>query len=320
MSFDAPLALLGLLVVPALLVLYRVLEQRRARDGERFASTPLLPGVVDRSPAWRRHLPLAVLLVGLTLMVVGVARPHAVVSEKREDATVILVVDTSRSMSSTDVQPSRLGAARGTAEAFLRTIPEKFRVGVVAFASLAVVTLPPTQDRALAAEALATLRTGEATALGDAIVVAAELGLKERSDDGAVPPTSVLVISDGAPDGGEVEPLEAAQRAKQLGVPVSTVVVGTEEGVVEVPLEGGFTQVIRVPPEPDRLREIAQVTDGEFFTATDPESLRTVYERLGSRLGSREVDREVSNAFAGGAIVVLLIGGGLSALWLRRVP
>jgi Ca-activated chloride channel family protein len=279
-----------------------------------------LPGIVDRSPRWRRHLPLTVLLVAFVLLIVGVARPHAVVSEGREDATVMLVIDTSRSMSATDVQPSRLGAARGAAEAFLRSVPEKFRVGVVAFASLAVVTLPPTDDRMLAAEALATLRTGEGTALGDAILLAADLGLKERADDGTVPPTSILLISDGAPDGGEVEPLEAAERAKELGIPVYTVVVGTPEGIVEVPLEGGFTQRIAVPPEPDRLKEIAAVTGGEHFTATDPEALQAVYEDLGSRLGSRDVRREVTNAFAGGAVLFLLAGAALSALWLRRTP
>lgn len=320
MSFEAPLALLGLLIVPGLVLLYVLRERRRARSAERFASAALLPGVVDRSPRFRRHLPLAVLVAAFALMVVGVARPHAVVSEGREEATVVLVIDTSRSMSATDVVPSRLGAARGAAEAFLGTIPEKFRVGIVAFASLAVVTLPPTEDRQLAAEALATLRNGEGTALGDAVVLAAELGQKERRDDGTVPPTSVLLISDGAPDGGEIEPLEAARRAKELEVPVSTVVVGTPEGTVEAPLEGGYTQVIRVPPEPDTLREISEVTGGEHFTAADPEALRAVYEDLGSRLGSHDVEREVTNAFAGGAVVLLLAGGALSALWLRRMP
>jgi Ca-activated chloride channel homolog len=306
--------------VPVLIALYLVAERRRMRRATAFASPELLPGVVDRSPQWRRHLPLAVLLVAFVLLIVGVARPHAVVSEAREDATVMLVIDTSRSMSATDVQPTRLGAARGAAEAFLRSAPKKFRVGIVAFASLAVVTLPPTADRALAAESLATLRPGEGTALGDAIVLAADLGQKERADDGTVPPTSILLISDGAPDGGEVEPLQAARRAKELGIPVFTVAVGTPDGVVEVPLEGGFTQRISVPPQPERLQEIASATGGEFFTATDPESLRAVYENLGSRLGSRDVDREVTNAFAGGAVLFLILGGALSALWLRRTP
>jgi Ca-activated chloride channel family protein len=96
--------------------------------------------------------------------------------------------------------------------------------------------------------------------------------------------------------------------------------VGTPEGIVEVPLEGGFTQRIAVPPEPDRLKEIAAVTGGEHFTATDPEALQAVYEDLGSRLGSRDVRREVTNAFAGGAVLFLLAGAALSALWLRRTP
>jgi Ca-activated chloride channel family protein len=320
MSFESPLALLGLLLIPVLGGAYTWGERRRAAFAARFANPALLPSLVGRAPGPRRHLPLAILLAALTAMIVGVARPHAVVTVPREEATVLLVVDVSRSMTATDVRPSRLGAARGAAEAFLRTVPVRFRVGVVSFASAAVVALPPTADRELARQALAALRPGEGTALGDAVALAAELGKRERASDGSVPPTAVLLISDGARDGGRITPLAASRRAKSLGVAVSTVLVGTPEGVVERPLAGGYRERIRVPPRPDTLRLVARTTGGRFYTAASDDRLREVYKRLGSRLGQRRERREITDVFAGGSAALLLAGGALSALWFRRVP
>ena len=129
-------------------------------------------------------------------MVVGVARPHATVSVPREEATVLLAMDTSRSMKATDVNPTRLGSATAAAKAFLQKVPQTFRVGVVSFASRAVVAVPPTDDRSLVEAALSSLRAGEGTALGDAVSLSVRLGQRERASDGTVPPTAVLLISD----------------------------------------------------------------------------------------------------------------------------
>src|SRR5439155_16485655 len=125
MSFEWPLALLALPAVPLLVALYVRHERRRTVFAARFGNPALLPNLVDRSPGRRRHLPLAILLVALTAMIVGVARPHATVSVRREEATVILAVDVSRSMRAKDVEPTRLDAARTTAEAFLAKVPKK---------------------------------------------------------------------------------------------------------------------------------------------------------------------------------------------------
>jgi Ca-activated chloride channel family protein len=320
MSFQWPLALAALALVPLALGLYVLHERRRPAHAARFGNPALLPNVIDRAPGWRRHLPVAVLLVALAAMAVGVARPHATVSVKREDATVVLAVDVSRSMGATDVKPSRLLAARAAAAAFLAKVPKKFRVGLVSFGSRAVVVVPPTEDRELVRAGLRTLRPGEGTAIGDAVSLAARLGLRQRSSDGKTPPISVLLISDGARDGGRVTPQAAAQRAKRLRVPVYTVLVGTQNGVVEKTLTGGFRQIIRVPPSPDTLRMLARATGGQFFTATDDQRLRDVYEKLGSRLGSRRQRREVTDLFAGGSAALLLAGGALSAFWFRRLP
>ena len=322
MSFDWPVALLALLLLPLLVVLYIVRERRRTAFAAGFGNPALLPNVVDRAPGrLRRHIPIILLLLGLTAIVLGVARPHATVNVKREEATVVLALDTSRSMKAKDVEPTRLDAARNAAKAFLDRVPEKYRVGVVSFATRATVGLPPTQDRDLAKAALDALAPGEGTAIGDAVVLSTRVGGGQQRTDGEdAPPRSVLLISDGARDGGRTTPQAAAEEAKRLKVPVYTVLVGTPEGVVEETVTGGFKQIIRVPPSPETLQQIAQTSGGEFFTATDAEGLKKVYEDLGSRLGTRKESREIGDYFAGGAAAFLLVGGLLSALWFRRVP
>jgi Ca-activated chloride channel homolog len=318
-SFDWPIALIALLIVPVLVVLYVVRERHRTAFAAGFANPALLPNVVHRRPGLRRHIPLVLLLLGFTAIVLGVARPHATVSVKREEATVVLAMDVSRSMKAKDVAPTRLEAAEEAAKAFADKVPDKFRIGVVSFATRAVVGLPPTEDRKLVDAALEALAPGEGTAIGDAVALSTQVGRGQRAADGTAPPRSVLLISDGARDGGAVDPQAAARHAKELKVPVYTVLVGTPNGVVEETLTGGLRQIIRVPPSPETLQQIAQLSGGEFFTATDADGLKRVYEELGSRLGSRDEPREVGDYFAGGAAALLLAGGALSALWFRRV-
>lgn len=320
MSFEWPLALIGLAFVPLLVALYVVRERRRTTAAARLTSPGLLPNLVDASPGWRRHLPIAVLVAALTAMLVGVARPHATVSVKREEATVILVIDTSLSMRADDVKPTRLLAARGVARAFVERMPKKFRVGIVGFAGRAYVALPPTDDRSLVPAALASLRPGQGTSLGDAVALATQLGRRQRAADGVVPPISILVISDGAQKSGRTQPAAAAQSARSFGIPVYAVLLGTPDGVVQVPLANGYQAQIRVPPDAETLRTVTGITGGELFTAPTDARLRDVYEKLGSRLGKRTEVREVTDYFAGGSAALLFFGGALSALWFRRVP
>ena len=136
-------------------------------------------------------------------------------------------------------------------------------------------------------EALGALKPTEGTAIGDAVLLSARLGLKQRASDGSTPPTTVLLISDGARDGGQTAPRAAAQRARQMHVPVYTVLVGTPNGVVRHQLPGGYTETIRVPPSPQTLQLIANTTGAQFFRAASEKQLREVYENLGSRLGHK---------------------------------
>jgi Ca-activated chloride channel family protein len=320
LSFQWPEALAALAVLPLLAGLYVLGERRRARAGARFGNPALLPNVVGRGPGLRRHLPLAVLLVALAAMIVGVARPHATVSVRREQATVVLAIDVSRSMTAKDVRPTRLRAAEAAAKAFLGKVPEKFQVALVSFGSRAVIVVAPTADHSLVADGLDALRPGEGTALGDAIAISARLGHKVGTPEGQQPPSAVLMISDGAQQGGMTPPARAIRLARGNHVPVYTVLVGTAGGIVQAKIPGGFQATIRVPPNPSTLRMVAQRTGGQFFTATTDKGLRDVYERLGSRLGHRRTSREITDLFAGGSALLLLVGGGLSALWFRRVP
>ena len=319
MSFSSPLWLFALLLLPLLLVAYVLRERMRRRGAVVWSAPALLPNLVDEEPGARRHLPLAILLVGLATMIVGVARPHANVTVRREEATVLLTIDVSRSMEATDVPPTRLRAAKTAALHFIDQVPKKFRIGVVSFATRAQIAVAPTDNRELVRSAVESLRTGEGTAIGDAVVLAASLGTRQRID-GVVPPTSVLLISDGARDGGTRTPQFAARRASALHVRVYTILLGTARGIVRHTLPNGYTETLRVPPSAQTLQLLARATGGEFFTASNDRRLAEVYDQLRSRLGHKQHSREITDLFAAGSALLLLSGGGLSAFWFRRVP
>ena len=320
MSFTWPIALVGLLLIPLLWGAHRWGERRRTAAQARFGNPDLLPNVVDRAPGRWRSLPIVLLLLALGAMIVGVARPHATVSVPREEATIVLAIDVSRSMKATDVEPTRLDAARTAAKDFLVMVPEKFRVGVVSFATRAAVGVAPTEDRALVEAALDSLVTGEGTAIGDAVALSLQVGRPQAETAEPPPPRAVVLISDGARDGGRLEPGQAARMAKEGGVPVYSVLVGTPDGVVEETLTGGLRRIIRVPPSPQTLEEISAISGGELFAASDSAELSRVYEDLGSRLGSRDESREITDVFAGVAVAILLVAGVISMLLFRRVP
>lgn len=319
MSFTWPFALVALAAVPVLVALYIDRDRRRVASQAAFGNPDLLPNVVDREPGRLRYLPPLIMLVALVFLIVGVARPHATVSVPREEATVVLAVDTSRSMKATDVQPTRLDAARTAAKTFIDEVPEKYRVGVVSIATRAAVGVPPTEDRRLVAEALDNLKPGEGTAIGDAVALSLRVGRSQEDKSEAPPPRAIVLISDGKRDGGQIEPNEAAQLAKRQGVPVYSVLVGTPQGVVVEELPGGFQRQIQVPADPETLEQVAATSGGEFFAAPDVESLAQVYEELGSRLGSREADREITDVFAAIAIALLLVAATTSVFLFRRV-
>lgn len=319
MSFASPGLLLAILLVPAGVALYWRGERRRRRAAEAWAAPAVMPSVVPRAPGWRRHAPVALYGVAMAGLVVALARPQASVAVPVEQASIVLATDHSGSMQATDVAPSRLAAVREAGERFLDEVPDAVRVGAVAFDDQARALQTPTTDRAAVREALReALVPSGGTATGDALSTSLGLLRGQTGPGGKRPPSAIVLLSDGASTHGR-DPLPVADEARRLGVPVYTVALGTPGGTIAVPYGDGGTRDQPVPPDVDALREIAERSGGEAFTATDAGALSAVYERLGSQVATREEEREVTAAFAGGAVLLLLSGGLLSLRWFRRL-
>lgn len=324
MTFAWPLALLGLAIVPLALGAYLLVQRRRARYAMRFTNLDLLANVVDATPRWRRHLPPALFLLALVALVVAVARPQALLKTPEDRAGVVLAMDVSTSMEATDVQPTRLQAAQKAAATFLDNAPDGLRVGLVSFSGQAQVLVAPTQDHDLVRNALNLLQPSGGTAIGDAIAVSSNLG----SGDGTTSfasvdqksPLVVLLLSDGSPSPDTLDPAQAAQQAKDRGVKVFTVALGTDGGTVTVDDGLGNQQTVPVPPDRQTLSQIASTTGGEFFDAPTDSALQKVYGSLGSDIASKTEKRDVSFVFAGVGALLVLAAGGLSLVWFNRLP
>jgi Ca-activated chloride channel family protein len=334
MSFEWPLMLLALLVLPLVVGGYFLLQRRPARYAVAFTNLSVLAEVIDRPSAWRRYLPTALFLAALGLLCVALARPEVTVMVKRDNATVVLTVDASGSMLAEDVAPTRLGAARVAVERFLDRAPERFRIGMVMFAAEPQVVTPPTRDRDLVRSSLEFFLPLRGTAIGDAVARSAQLGRQAvggpdpdtsgRLDDAGreqpeEAPVAVLFLSDGSQTAGYLSPLEGARRAKRLGVPIYTIALGTPEGVLELGF-GPYRRVIAVPPDPDTLRAIADETGGDFFDAPSAEALTAAYDELGERLSHEPGKLEATFAFVAAGAAFALAAGVLSRLWFSRLP
>jgi Ca-activated chloride channel homolog len=320
-SFAAPALLVFLLAVPLAVAAYFWLERRRDARASGWATPALLPNIVKRPPRWRRHLPVALLLLGVTLLLVGFARPRTTIKVKRQEATVVLVLDVSGSMAAKDARPSRLGAARAAALRFVDQLPKGYRVSLVTFSDHTAVSVPATHDLFAVRTAIAHTKTGpQGTALADAVSRAVDVG---RSVKGTAtnrrPPAIVVVFSDGGQTAGRITPRQAAAKAQRAGIPVSTVAIGTADGIVQQPLRGGFVERFQVPVQPAVLQLIAQGSGGHFSRLSGID-IKATYRALGSRVGRREKTVEVTAAAAGGGLVLMLAGALLSGMWFRRVP
>jgi Ca-activated chloride channel family protein len=343
-TFERPLMLLTLVLVPAAIALYVLAERRRMRYAIRFTNVDVLAGVI-RGRIWRRYLPPLLFLLALAALCIGMARPQRTTLVAKDRATVILVVDVSRSMESKDVKPSRIGAATAAVRTFLKKVPDRLQVGLIAFAGDPAVAAPPTTDHGLVRDALDTLEwypSFGGTAIGDALAEAVRLGQEAVSagngnlasvtaapSQGTHGLVSILFLSDGAQTRGTLLPLEGADRARAAGIPVYTVALGTPNGTLQFGFArppqgfpGGFGQGRRVPvpPDPATLRAIADHTGGQFFAARDAKSLQSAYSKLGSRLGRKPGKTEITYAFLAAAAGLLIAAGLLSAAWSPRLP
>jgi Ca-activated chloride channel family protein len=304
-SFGQPLLLLLLLAVPLVLALVVWWRRRRPAAGIPYPDLDVI-AAADPGPRMRRHLPLALALLALAGLVFALARPEVDREVPRERATIMLAVDVSGSMAATDVDPYRLRAAQDAALTFIDEVPRQYQVGLVSFSGQANLLVAPTTDRAAMRRAIETLTPDGATAVGEALVSSLEAirSVQPRADaDGRLEAARIVVLSDGATTVG-IPPSVAAQDAAEAGVPVYTVALGTDDGV----LSNGQP----VPPDPVGLREIAEVTGGEAYESDDAESVSAVYERLGSFIGTESVRSEVT-AWPSGIAAALLVLAGAAA-------
>jgi Ca-activated chloride channel family protein len=256
------------------------------------------PALLRRRSRWRRWLPVLPLLAAIGCLVLAFMGFD--LRLRQTSPTIVLAIDVSDSMEATDVAPNRLAAAEDAAGTFLDQLPEDFRVGLVTFAGDARTLVQPTDDRATVENALATFTTSRGTVIGDGLALALREIREEQA--GADTPAAVLLLSDGQDTGSAVPPPRAAARARSMGIPVFTVVLG-QEG------EGGANV--------DALRDIAETSGGEVFIAATSTELTRVYANLGSQLSVDLDVQSFSTPLVIAAIALVVLAGFMLVLTPR---
>ncbi|MCC9078702.1 VWA domain-containing protein [Litorilinea aerophila] len=336
---------LGLLaLIPLAIYAYWWMLRRRQRFAVRFSSLSLVRAALPQQSRWRRHVPFALLLAALTSLIVAMSRPVAVVAMPTNQTAIILAIDVSRSMCSTDIEPNRLQAAKNAAIEFVDSQPPGTQIGVVAFAGFAEMVHPPTADKRVLRDVIQSLLTGRRTAVGSAILEAidaiAEVDpnvapAQRRSSDppvtpvvpGAYAPDIIVLLTDGASNAG-VLPLDAAQQAVDRGIRVYTIGFGTATGGRMdcgafdgyEPFVGGFGfggggGRFRRGIDEETLIQIADMTGGEYYSAESAGELHDVFRSLPTYLITRHETTEVSAAFAGLGALLTVLAVGLSLRW-----
>jgi Ca-activated chloride channel family protein len=301
-SFREPLLLAALLLVPLALAAYVAAQRRRKRFAVRYTNVDLLAKVAGRDPL--RHLPAALALLALAALAIALARPERVVADQRRQATVVLVTDISGSMRATDVAPDRLTAAKAAGKSLAARLPRDFKLGLVAFGSTADQLVAPTDDKAAVVRAIDALRVHGATAMGDGLSLALDAA-QVRIPAAIRPPAAIVLLSDGSNTRGQ-DPITVADRAHKAGIRVYTVALGPKR--------------LPVPAGTATLQEIARSTGGRFYSVSDATQLQEIYAALGTRFAKLQEKQEVTAAFAGGALVLLLAGAGAGLVRMGRLP
>ncbi|MBV8955626.1 MAG: VWA domain-containing protein [Solirubrobacterales bacterium] len=314
MTFSSPAWLLALAAVPAALMLYSAARRRRRRYAIRFPAVETLRAAAGPASPWRRRLPIGLLLAAVTALAVALARPHVNQHVAVDEASLILVTDHSGSMAAQDVQPSRLAAAQRAANAFIDRLPNKARVGAVAFSDSPDGVQAPVTDHQAARNIIDAQNANGATATGDALALALQLlhGATPKH-----PPAAIVLLSDGAANAG-LDPSTVARQAAQEKIPIYTVALGTANATLPNP--DPFAAPLDVSPDPQLMARIASLSGGRTFNAQSADQLSSIYKDLGTRLGTTTRKREITAAFAIGGLVLLLFAAVSSTRWAGRLP
>jgi Ca-activated chloride channel homolog len=314
MSFAAPLWLAALALVPAAIAA-SIAARRRARHyAVRFPAVSTLRLAVGAGTSWRRHLPAAFALAAIAALALALARPRVSYSAPVNEASVVLVTDHSGSMAATDVQPTRLASAVHAANTFVDQLPSTVRVGAIAFSTSADAVQAPVANHAAARAIIDAQTAGGATATGDALELALQL---LHGGDAKHPPSAIVLLSDGSANAGQ-DVSTVARQARGDKIPIYTVALGTPDGTLPNP--DPFAPPVPVPPDPQLMAEIAQVSGARSFNAQSADQLSSIYKRLGTQLGSVTRSREATAEFAIGGLALLLLAAGTSTRWSGRLP
>ena len=335
-----------LLLVPAAVIAYVLLLRKKKKIALRYASLSLIKNAMGAGQRLRRHVPPLLFIVALTLMLIAIARPAAIVTLPSQHETVILSMDVSGSMRATDVKPSRIVAAQEAARAFVADQPKTTRIGVVSFAATASVVQSPTHSREDILAAIERFQLQRGTAVGSGILVAlkmifpdAEFDLRsfnprreaakataldpsrpaDKGTPKAVPAGSytsaaIILLTDGQTTTGP-DPIESARIAADRGVRVYTVGIGTQGG--ETIGAEGWSMRVRLDEE--SLKTIANLTRAEYFYAGSATDLQKIYKNLNTKLFFEQKETEVTALFVAAAAVLALVSGLLSVLWFNRI-
>jgi Ca-activated chloride channel family protein len=340
MSFLWPELLWLLLLLPVLVAAYVFVLRRKRKLALHYASLTLIKEALGAGERFRRHIPPLLFLLALTLLVVAIARPQAVVTLPSQHETVILAMDVSGSMRATDVEPNRLVAAQEAAKTFIAEQPDNVRIGIVAFAGSATVAQAPTRSREDLVAAIDRFQLQRATAIGSAILVSlatlfpntgidvATFGMNDAGKKGDKPPATgvkpvppgsygaavIILLTDGQRTTGP-DSIQAARLAAERGVRIYTVGIGTPEGKI-VGFEG-WSMHVRLDEE--TLKTIADVTRGEYFYAGTAPDLKKVYQSLKTKLVLETKKTEVTALVAAAGALLALVSALLSLLWFNRV-
>ena len=309
-GFQAQPRLWFLLVVPVIIAAYIIIVRRKSRQGMRYTNTTVLGEVLPKQSQWLRHVIVALSILSLTVLGVAWARPVGLDQVPRERATVVLVIDVSWSMTATDVQPSRLDAAKAAATHFVQALPDGYNVALVSLSGSPAVRLPPLTDHDAVIRAINTLQPQDSSAVGDGIMAAlSAVDLAPRGSDGSVAPSMIVMMSDGANTNGQA-PLQVAQEAADKGVPIYTIAFGTDNGYVD--LDG---ERHAVPPDPVLMQQIADITGGQSYSADNAGQLDTAYKRIHSEVGFELARKEITATAAGVGLIFAFVAA-LGAIML----
>jgi Ca-activated chloride channel family protein len=321
LTFQEPARLVLFIVVAAVAVAYIAIQLARTKYTLRFTSVDLLKSVAPRWPGWQRHVAAVFMLLALGAMVVTLARPARTSRVPKQTGTILLAIDTSGSMSATDVAPTRLVAAESAATSFVNGMPKGLKVGLVQFDNTARLLVTPTDDRSIITTAIGSLTLGGGTATGSAITQSlAAINALPPDANGKKPAAAIVLMSDGSPTIGEkgLDPITAASSAAtaahQAGVPVDTIAFGTDHGVVTL---GG--QEIPVPADPNEMAQIASAGGGKSFTATSGAELNSIYSRIRNSVGYNTVKHDITGWFVGLAFLLALAMSAAGLFWMQRV-